>query len=205
MKMKLVLALIVSLTWINAEELDAQIEACHKGDVASCYKAGTALTTGKNAEDQEKKNMGLEYIRKACKFGEEKACDALGDNYYIDKHYQAARPYLENSCNRGIVTACEAMGTMYRDAQEIRQNDVLSREFYEKACVLKSADSCINVAIMYRGGFGVEKSRVQEKAFYKKACDAGSKAGCDSFTKMDNKDKGIEEPGLWDKFKSLFN
>jgi len=112
--MKLVLALFVSLTWINAEELDAQIEACHKDDVASCYKAGIALTTGKNAEDQEKKNMGLEYIRKACKFGEEKACDVLGDNYYIDKHYQAARPYLENACNRGIVTACEAMGTMYR-------------------------------------------------------------------------------------------
>lgn len=203
--MKLVLALFVSLTWINAEELDAQIEACHKDDVASCYKAGIALTTGKNAEDQEKKNMGLEYIRKACKFGEEKACDVLGDNYYIDKHYQAARPYLENACNRGIVTACEAMGTMYRDAQEIRQNDILAREFYEKACVLKSADACINVAIMYRGGFGVEKSRVQEKMFYKKACDAGSKAGCDSFKKMDNKDKGIEEPGLWDKFKSLFN
>lgn len=205
MRMKLVLALFVSLTWINAEELDAQIEACLKGDVASCYKAGTALTTGKNAEDQEKKNMGLEYIRKACKFGEEKACDVLGDNYYTDKHYQAARPYLENSCNRGIVTACEAMGTMYRDAQEVRQNDILAREFYEKACALKSADSCINVAIMYRGGFGVEKNRAQEKVFYKKACDRGSKAGCDSFTKMDNKDKGIEEPGLWDKFKSLFN
>lgn len=203
--MKLVLALFVSLTWINAEELDAEIEACLKGDVASCYKAGTALTTGKNAEDQEKKNMGLEYMRKACKFGEEKACDVLGDNYYTDKHYQAARPYLENSCNRGIVTACEAMGTMYRDAQEVRQNDILAREFYEKACALKSADSCINVAIMYRGGFGVEKNRAQEKVFYKKACDRGSKAGCDSFTKMDNKDKGIEEPGLWDKFKSLFN
>lgn len=205
MRMKLVLALFVSLTWINAEELDAEIEACLKGDVASCYKAGTALTTGKNAEDQEKKNMGLEYMRKACKFGEEKACDVLGDNYYTDKHYQAARPYLENSCNRGIVTACEAMGTMYRDAQEVRQNDILAREFYEKACALKSADSCINVAIMYRGGFGVEKNRAQEKVFYKKACDRGSKAGCDSFTKMDNKDKGIEEPGLWDKFKSLFN
>ena len=205
MKMKLVWALLISLTWGYAEELDAQIAACQKGDSPSCYQAGVALTTGKNAEDQEKKSMGLEYMRKACKFGEDKACDAMGDNYYVDKHYQAARPYLVKSCSRGIVDACEAMGTMYRDAQEIRQDDVLAREFYEKACVLESADSCINVAIMYRGGFGVEKNRAQEKAFYKKACDAGSKAGCDSFIKMDNKDKGIEEPGLWDQFKSLFN
>ena len=205
MKMKLILALFVSLTWGHAEELEAQIEACNKGDIPSCYKAGVTLTTGKHAEEQEKKEMGLEYIRKACKYGEEKACDAMGDNYYKDKHYQAARPYLEKSCKKGVRDACEAMGTMYRDAQEIRQDDVLAREYYEKACALQSADACINVAIMYRGGFGVQKSRAQEKAFYKKACDAGSKAGCDSFTKMDNKDKGIEEPGLWDKFKSLFN
>jgi TPR repeat protein len=205
MKMKLVLALFAALTWGQAEELESQIEACHQGDIQSCYKAGMTLTTGKHAENQEKKAMGLEYIRKACKFGEEKACQALGDNYYKDKHYQAARPYLENSCNKGVKDACEAMGTMYRDAQEIRQDDVLSREFYEKACALQSADSCINVAIMYRGGFGVQKSRAEEKAFYKKACDAGSAAGCDMYTKMDNKDKGIEEPGLWGTLKSLFN
>lgn len=205
MKMKLVWALFLSLTWGNAEEIAAQIEACHKGDIASCYKAGMALTTGKNAEHQEKKAMGLEYIRKACKFGEVKACDALGDNYYKDKHYQAAKPYLEASCDNGVKHACEAMGTMYRDAQEIRQNDVLAREFYEKACALGSADACINVAIIYRGGFGVEKNRAEEKMYYKKACDAGSQAGCDSYTKMDNKDKGIEEPGFFEKLKSLFN
>jgi TPR repeat protein len=70
--------------------------------------------------------------------------------------------------------------------------------------VLKSPDACINVAFMYRGGFGVEKSRSQEKHFYKKACEFKSDAGCTMFRKMDNKDKGIEEPSLWTKFKGLF-
>ena len=205
MKMKLVWALVLSLTWIHAAETDAQIEACYTGNIESCLEAGIALTTGKNAEDQEKKSLGLELIRKACKYGEVKACDAMGDNYFKDKHYQAARPYLEESCNRGIRTACEAAGTIYRDGHETSQNDVLAREFYEKACALESADSCINVAMMYRGGFGVQKERAQEKMYYKKACDAGSKAGCDSYTKMDNKDKGIEEPGFFEKIKSLFN
>jgi len=203
--MKLVLALLLGFACVNASEVDSQIEACNKGNVKSCYEAGMLLTTGENAEDQEKKDLGLEYIRKACKHGEEKACDVLGDNYYRDRHYRAAKPYLEASCNKGVKHACEAMGTMYRDAQEVRQNDVLAREYYEKACALGSADACINVAIIYRGGFGVTKDRTSEKMFYKKACDAGSKAGCDSYTKMDNKDKGIEEPGLWDKLKSLFN
>ena len=203
--MKLIVGLLWGFVCVNAAEVDVQIEACNKGNIKSCYKAGMALTTGENAEDQEKKDVGLEYIRKACKYGEEKACDALGDNYYKDKHYQAAKPYLEASCSNGVKTACEAMGTMYRDAQEISQNDVLAREYYEKACTLGSADACINVAIIYRGGFGVAKDRTSEKMFYKKACDAGSKAGCDSYTAMDNKDKGIEGPGLWDKLKSLFN
>ena len=203
--MKLVWALLLGFACVNAAEVEAQIEACNKGNVQSCYDAGMTLTTGENAENQEKKNIGLEYIRKACKYGEEKACDALGDNYYKDKHYQAAKPYLIASCSRGIKHACEAMGTMYRDAQETRQDDVQARVFYEKACALGSADACINVAIMYRGGFGVRKDRTSEKMFYKKACDGGSKAGCDSYTKMDNQDKGIEEPGIWDKLKSLFN
>jgi len=203
--MKLIWTLLLGVLCVNAAEVDAQIAACNKGNVQSCYEAGMILTTGENAEDQEKKNLGLEYIRKACKYGEVKACDVLGNNYYADKHYQAAKPYLAKSCNRGVKHACEAMGTMYRDGQEIRQNDVLAREFYEKACALGSGDACINVAIMYRGGFGVQKERTSEKMFYKKACDAGSKAGCDAYIKMDNKDKGIEEPGLWDMLKSLFN
>ncbi len=205
MKMKLVWALVIGLTWVHATEIDIQIESCKTGHIKSCFEAGMALTTGENAEDQEKKGLGLELIRKACKYGEVKACDALGDNYFRESHYQAAKPYLEQSCNRGIKTACEAMGTIYRDGHDIRQDDVLAREFYEKACALESANACFNVAIIYRGGFGVEKNRTQEKMYYKKACDAGSKTGCDSYTKMDNKDRGIEEPGFFDKLKSLFN
>lgn len=203
--MKSAWILLVGLSCMYATEIEVQIEACNKGSIQSCYEAGLALTTGKNAENQEKKDMGLEYIRKACKYGEEKACDVLGNNYLENKHYQAAKPYLEASCSRGIWSACDGLGTMYRDGLEIRQDDVKAREYYEKACELGSKDSCINVAIIYRGGFGVEKNREKEKMYYKKACDNASKSGCKSYKKMDNEDKGIEEPGIWERLKSLFN
>jgi len=207
--MKLVLVLFVGLSSVNAlelsEEENTKIEDCRKGNVQSCNEVGMILISGENAENQEKKDLGLEYIRRACTHGMDKACDTLGDNYYGNKHYQAARPLFIQSCERGIMHACEALGTMYRDGQDVRPNDVSSREYYEKACDLGSKDSCINVAIIYRGGFGVTKDRVMVKKYYKKACDAGSQAGCDSFKTMDNKDNGIEEPGLWAKFKSLFN
>ena len=97
------------------------------------------------------------------------------------------------------------MGTIYRDGHETRQDDVKAREYYEKACVLGSKDACINVAIIYRGGFGVEKNRAMEKMYYQKACEEGSEMGCKRHKNMDNEDKGIEEPGLLDKLKSLFN
>jgi len=198
------LSVILVASLIKAEDLDTMINQCKENNASSCYEAGSRLITGKNGEDQEKKSLGLEYIRKACKYSVQKACDILGENYYLDKHYQAARPYLIVSCNNGIQSACEGVGTMYRDAQDVKQDDVKAREFYDKACDLGSGDACINIAIMYRGGFGVKIDRVQEKAYYKKSCEHGSEVGCSSFTRMDNEDKGIEEPGIWEKFKSLF-
>lgn len=205
MKLKLLAALCLSTLLANATDLEREEEACKNGKGESCYTAGVTLTTGENAEDQEKKTLGLEYLRKACKYGQDKACDLMGANYYEEKHYGAARPYLEGSCQRGVVDACEGLGTIYRDGHDIRPDDSLSREYYERACDLNSSDACYSVAIIYRGGFGVEKSRAEEKAFYKKACDLKSEAGCKRFTELDNKDRGIEGPGLWEKFKSLFN
>ncbi|HSR73201.1 MAG TPA: tetratricopeptide repeat protein [Sulfurovum sp.] len=202
--MKLVWVLLLGAS-INAAEVEGKIEACSQGNIQSCYDAGMVFTTGENAKDQEKKDLGMQYLRKACKYGENRGCDALGDNYYKNKSYHAAKPYLETSCERGIKDACEAMGTIYRDGHETRQDDVKAREYYEKACELGSKDSCINVAIIYRGGFGIEKNREMEKSYYQKACDHGSKVGCERYTKMDNEDKGIAEPGILDRLKSLFN
>ncbi len=208
-KIKFIMVFFVGILSVNAVELSKEvtmkIEDCRQGNVQSCSDAGMLLITGKNAENQEKMNLGLEYIRRACTHGLDSACDTLGDNYYENKYYMAARPLYKKSCERGLVHACEALGTMYRDGQDVRANDVTSREYYEKACGLGSKDSCTNVAIIYRGGFGVSKDRNMVKKYYKKACDAGSDAGCDSFRTMDNKDKGIEEPGLWQKLKSLFS
>jgi len=206
---KLIALLCLGCISMNALELSpavkTQIDDCQKGDVKSCYDVGIALSTGKNAEHQEKKDLGLEYIRRACVYGMDTACDTMGENYFKDKHYGAAKPYFEKSCKRGVVSACNALGTIYRDGLDVRQNDMLSREYYEKACALKGADACINVAIIYRGGFGVQRDRMKEKEYYQKACEWGSTVGCSSFKRMDNTDKGIEESGLWEKFKSLFN
>ena len=202
-RLKICIVFCVGFVSVSGVELTAalkaQTEDCQNGHVQSCYDVGLALTSGENAEDQEKKNLGLEYIRRACKYGEEKACDTLGENYFKDKHYGAAKPYFEASCERGVVTACSGLGTMYRDGMDTRQDDEKSRIYYEKACTLGDKDACINLAIIYRGGFGVDVNRSMEKSYYKKACDAGSQVGCSSFTKMDNEDKGIEEPSWWDK------
>ena len=208
-RIKLLVVVCMGCISLHALELTPEINAltqdCQNGNVQSCYDVGAVLTSGKNAKDQEKNNLGLEYMRRACTYGHNGGCDALGHNYFKNGHYLAARPLYEKACERGIMSACMGLGTIYRDGHDVRQNDVMSREYYEKACALGSQDSCINVAIIYRGGFGVTRDRNMSKQYYKKACDAGSEAGCDSFRKMDNKDKGIAEPGLWEKLKSLFN
>lgn len=205
MKSTRIWLLVAGFITVCTANIDMDIQACNSGDIKYCYKAAVTLTTGDNAKNQEKKTLGLEYMRKACKFGHTQACDTMGETYYAQKHYQAAKPYLVDSCNRGKKNACEAIGTMYRDAQEIKQDDVLAKKYYDKACTLGSADACINIAIMYRGGFGVNINRDFEKKYYQKACDFGSNMGCKHFIKMDNQDKGIEEAGILDMLKSLFN
>jgi len=203
--MKILLSFMLLWIFTQAEETDKQVNLCKEGNITACYEVGIVLTTGKNEDHQENKELGFELIRKACKYGHTSACDVLGENYYKDKHYQAAKPYFKDACKRKVKHACEAMGTMYRDAQEVEQDDVKAREYYEQACDLKSADACINVAIMYRGGFGVKISRALEKKFYQKACTAGSEVGCDNFRHLDNEDRGIKEPSWFDKIKSLFD
>ena len=191
------------LSTLSASQSEALKVLCSDNNATACYEYGLPMVTGENAKVQDIKEEGMSYIRKACILGEDRACDIMGDNYYNDKSYRAAIPYLEKSCARGIKSACEAMGTIYRDGNQVRADDVKSREYYEQACELKSGDACFNVAIIYRGGFGVEKSREKEKAFYKKGCDVGLKAGCDRFTDLDNEDKGIET-GIWATIKSWF-
>lgn len=177
---------------------------CLENNASACYKYAYPLITGDNAKVQDIREEGLGYLRKSCVLGYDKACDLMGENYYKDKSYIAAKPYLEQSCNRGIKAACESMGVIYRDAHDVRHDDVKAREYFEKACALQSGDACYNVAIIFRGGFGIEKSREQEKSYYTKACEAGLKAGCDRFTELDNEDKGIET-GIFATIKSWLN
>ena len=82
---KLVFTLVLGITSLLATNLEVQINECKSGNVQSCYTAATALTTGKNAENQEKKTLGLDLMRKACKFGEEKAKRMTG---FLLKNYK---------------------------------------------------------------------------------------------------------------------
>lgn len=189
--------ILFTLIIVFSSQLSAQIDPalkqkCLANDAVACYELGLPLVQGENEKVQNTLEEGMSYIRKACTFGEVRACDIMGERYYKDKNFKIAQKYLADSCNRGIKTACESLGVIYRDGHDVRQDDVKAREFFTKACELKSGDACYNVAIMYRGGFGVDKNRTQEKLFYKKGCEANLKAGCDRFTELDNEDKGIE-------------
>ncbi|CAA6811321.1 MAG: Unknown protein [uncultured Sulfurovum sp.] len=195
---KIIVGLILTLFIAQASE-----QKCLEGDARACFEYALPLVTGENAKVQDIRERGLSFMRKSCILGYAKACDNMGTNYYKDKSYIAARPYLESSCERGVKSACESLAVIYRDGHDIRQDDIKARIFFEKACDLQSGDACYNVAIIYRGGFGVEKNRVKEKAFYKKGCESGLQAGCDRYIELDNEDKGIET-GVWATVKSWF-
>ena len=201
-KKLLPLMLLLTIT-ISASSEALLKQKCLNDNATACYELALPLTQGDNAKAQDILEKGMAYMRKACLYGENKACDVMGAQYYKDKNYIIANEYLTKSCNRGVKTACESVGMIYRDGHLNKHDDVKAREFFTKACELKSGDACYNVAIIYRGGFGVEKSRTTEKEFYKKACDLELKVGCERFTELDNEDKGIET-GLMATIKAWF-
>ena len=183
--------LLINLDLSASSQADLK-EKCLKNDAKACYELGFPLTQGDNAKVQDYLEEGMAYMRKACRYGENRACDVLGARYFKDKSYMIATKYLSKSCDRGIKTACESLGVIYRDGHLKKFDDVKAREFFDKACTLHSGSACFNVAIIYRAGLGVQKSRSQEKVFYKKACDENLTVGCERFTELDNEDKGIE-------------
>jgi TPR repeat protein len=201
---KIISVLILSVVSLFASTADELKYACKvDNNATACYYFGLPLITGENAKVQDVREEGMSYMRRACLEGENRGCDAMGENYYKDKNYKIAMKYLEESCSRDVKVACEYMGMIYRDGHDVRADDVKTREYFERACALKSGSACFNVAIIYRGGFGVEKSRSKEKEYYKKGCDAGLEAGCDLFIALDNEDKGIET-GIWATIKNWF-
>ncbi len=201
---KILLLYVLLFVWVFAEKSIPLKEACNQeNNATACYLYALPLVQGDNAKVQDLKEEGNLYMRKGCSLMNDNACTYLGENYYTEKRYRAAMPYLEQSCVHNIDDACSALGTIYRDGHDTRIDDIKSREYYEKACMLKSADACYAVALVYRAGFGVDKNRTQEKNFYKKACDNNLKVGCDRFTELDNEDKGIKT-SMWDRIKSWF-
>ncbi len=183
--------------------LQASESLCLQKDAKACYTYALPLVSGENAKVQDLREKGLAFMRKSCLLGYMKACDVIGENYYKDKSYRAALPYLEQSCARSVVFACEAAGVIYRDGRDVRQSDHKAREYFEKACKLGSGDACYNIAMMYRGGFGVEKSRSNEKKYYQLSCEKGLRAGCEKFTELDNEDRGIDT-GIIARIKAWF-
>lgn len=202
--MKTTLIITTLLTTLSLANNEAFLtKACKENNATACYELALPKVTGENAKIQDVMDEGTSDMRKACIYGESRACDTLGSIYFNNKSYGIAIPYLEGACKHKVKEACQFLGTIYRDGRDVKPDDVKSREYYEKACSLGSGDSCYNVAIIYHGGFGVKKSRTKEKEFYKKACDINLTAGCERFTELDNEDKGIET-GLFTKIKAWF-
>ena len=193
--------LLTTLSLANNEAL--LTKACKENNATACYEVALPKVTGENAKIQDVMEDGTSDMRKACVYGESRACDKLGAIYFENKSYGIAIHYLEGACQHNVSEACQSLGTIYRDARDVEFDDVKSRKYYEKACALGSADSCYNVALIYRGGFGVKKTRSKEKEFYKKACDQNLTIGCERFTEFDNEDRGIET-GFFAKIKAFF-
>ncbi len=108
-------------------------------------------------EHRKRRDVGVNYFKKACKIGSSAGCDNLGEAYwnYVQKNGGIKKfPKLANK-------AFDALG---------------------KACEMKNLRSCMQLGYIYEN---MDKKHISLAAkLYKKACDIGYTKACKKYSKL---------------------
>ena len=126
------------------------------------------------AEHGESKTKSNVYYSKACKAGNQSACEKL-DSVHIHQTKDVASTSHYQACYSGDVKACvTAITSIDNEAQE--QAKIL--KLSEKGCHFGDSESCNQLGISYRTGLLNEKNKAKSLAYYEKGCWFGSGFAC---------------------------
>ncbi len=115
---------------------------------------------------------------KKCKYGDMKACHALGDMYSEnDKNIRirkTTKGLYNKACNGGYGDSCLSLALLYLK----ENNKVKALTFFEKSCKLDNAEGCQNAGVIYQDGDTTKVDFNKAKQYATKACSLESAEGC---------------------------
>ena len=129
----------------------------------------------------ENKSKGIELIKYAAdddaNLNNKKACEFIGEYYYLKKDYVNARNYLEKSSYEISYISCGHLYNIYLKGLGTEKDDKKAFYWLEKSARLGNAKALVCVGTAYHNGFGCEKDVIKAKDYYKLAMEKGEYEG----------------------------
>lgn len=184
-----------AMAWqCKGDDLNECREQCDRGDMASCFMAGTIYERG-NAQGD-----AVRAFERGCTGGYEEACVSLAWQIANNTQQEAQRAFrlLQNACGTANASACNGVGVSLFKGRGVQKDEAEAIKLFGRACRMGDLLGCLNlerrdpkasregIEAACSGGLGEacmmlahsEKSVATRVAYLRKACHFSSSAGC---------------------------
>jgi hypothetical protein len=151
---------------------------CDAGDAPSCANLGSMYHrgTGGTAKDPGK---ARQYLDKACRAGQTRACYELGNNYVGQEPVSYPREAaFMMGCAFGDAESCNQEATCLEEGEGVPKDQQKAIGLYIRACSAGSRAACENVGTTFLSGLGVPRDEDRGLGFIERACFGGKYAAC---------------------------
>lgn len=130
--------------FMRADGQDVFLQACDRGDGASCFLLGSLYYTGIGVPQDVTRAVTL--FHQSCTGGSARGCSRLGASYVKGEgtavNYAKAIESFEKACRGEHAASCSNVAIMYRRGIGGRQDEALARQRFAQACDLGLQSAC---------------------------------------------------------------
>jgi hypothetical protein len=172
-------------------------QSCNNGYAYACEILGWMYDVGDGVPGDSSRAAAL-YARMAtlyldeCNKGSRDGCSNVWNMYHAgyndtlirEKYLPRKVTLFTGACDSGNAAGCFYLGGLYRNGEDVVQDDVFANAEFRKSCALNDADGCVSLGLSYQHGEGVPKDADKAKELYSKGCSLGAQTGCDSYKEL---------------------
>jgi len=152
---------------------DLYTTTCIEGKFGNaCFNMAKLYLAGKVDDASTAKTKGVEFLDRACAYGNSESCGVLGSFKLLgeqcDQDVPEAQRLFKLACEENDSKSCFKLGRTFLDGETkhgVPRDAVAAFPYMKKACELGDANGCQILAVMYAKGDGVEKNTKFSKEY----------------------------------------
>jgi TPR repeat protein len=177
-------ALAATTAWAQEASIEALVQRCHAGDVASCAVGGARYQLGRNAPQNF--TLAGELYTRGCDGNSVISCGLLGalyaDGRGVTRDDARAVLLFRRGCAGGHEFSCGQLGLMMAAARGTARDMTGAAPYLERGCTANHNGACEILGRMLIRGVGVARDPVRGQSLLQRACAGGSQSACTADT-----------------------